>query len=298
MSALRGRIRPGSQHRCSRTERGRRCRRRSRSCERSTSSFSSLSAAGRSCSLAGLGRATIETRSRLVAAACRSCVPARVRGAHGDPAPGSGCGRLRPPRGAPLGRRLRRCSARGSAPSGSCRQGSRWRVRCCSPRSRRVPALTPAALVPAALSLLTPSLSGHASVSGKIALVADIAHVTAAAVWVGGLAALVLALVWAGTERWELAASAVPRFSGIAVVAVSWLIASGTISGYLQVRALPRALGDHVRPAAARQARSRPAAARARLLQQPPGGATAARPARLRGGADTLPPHRRRQSLP
>ena len=93
-------------------------------------------------------------------------------------------------------------------------------------------------LAPAALLLLTPSLSGHASVSGNIALVADVAHVTAAAVWVGGLAALVLALVWAGTERWELAASAVPRFSGLAVVAVSWLIASGTISGYLQVRAL------------------------------------------------------------
>ena len=61
---------------------------------------------------------------------------------------------------------------------------------------------------------------------------------TAAAVWVGGLAALVLALLWSGTERWELAVSAVPRFSGVAVVAVSWLIASGTVSGYLQVRAL------------------------------------------------------------
>ena len=97
---------------------------------------------------------------------------------------------------------------------------------------------TRAALAPAALLLLTPSASGHASVSGKIALVADVAHVTAAAVWVGGLAALVLALLWAGTERWELAVTAVPRFSGFAVVAVSWLLASGTTSGYLQVRAL------------------------------------------------------------
>jgi copper transport protein len=103
---------------------------------------------------------------------------------------------------------------------------------------RRVEALGWTALVPAALLLLTPSASGHASVSGRIALVADVAHVTAAAVWVGGLAALVLALAWAGAERWELAVSAVPRFSGLAVVAVSWLIASGTTSGYLQVRAL------------------------------------------------------------
>jgi len=103
--------------------------------------------------------------------------------------------------------------------------------------SKRLHVAARAALVPAVLSLLTPSLSGHASVSGRIALVTDVAHVTAAAVWVGGLAALVLALLWAGAERWELAVSAVPRFSGLAVVAVSWLLASGTISGYLQVRA-------------------------------------------------------------
>ena len=103
---------------------------------------------------------------------------------------------------------------------------------------RRIPVLTVAALAPAAAMLLTPALSGHASVSGKIAFVTDVAHVTSAAVWVGGLAALVLALLWAGRDRWPLAADAVPRFSGIAVVAVSWLIASGTISGYLQVRAL------------------------------------------------------------
>ncbi len=103
---------------------------------------------------------------------------------------------------------------------------------------RRLPLLTTAALVPAAVMLLTPALSGHASVSGRIAFVTDVAHVVAAAVWVGGLAALVLALLWAGTERWQLAADAVPRFSGLAVVAVSWLIASGTVSGYLQVRAL------------------------------------------------------------
>ena len=50
-----------------------------------------------------------------------------------------------------------------------------------------------------------------------------------------------------GRERWELAVSAVPRFSGFAVVAVSWLIASGTVSGYMQVRALR---GLWIRPTA------------------------------------------------
>ena len=104
--------------------------------------------------------------------------------------------------------------------------------------SRRVPELALSAVTTAALMLVTPSLSGHASVSGGVALVADMAHLLAAAVWVGGLAALVLALVWAGRERWELAADAVPRFSLLAVGSVSVLIVSGTVSGYLQVRAL------------------------------------------------------------
>jgi copper transport protein len=103
---------------------------------------------------------------------------------------------------------------------------------------RRLGVLAAVALAPAGALLLTPALSGHASVSGRIAFVTDVAHVVAASVWVGGLAALVLALVWTGVERWSLAAAAVPRFSGFAVVAVSWLIASGTISGYLQTRAL------------------------------------------------------------
>jgi copper transport protein len=103
---------------------------------------------------------------------------------------------------------------------------------------RRVPAVTPSALAPAATALLTPSLSGHASVSGGIALVADVAHVVAASIWVGGLAILVLALVWAGGERWQLAVEAVPRYSLLAVGAVSALLLSGSTSGYLQVRAL------------------------------------------------------------
>lgn len=94
------------------------------------------------------------------------------------------------------------------------------------------------ALVPAALLLATPSASGHASVSGGFTFIADLAHVTAAAVWVGGLAALLLALVRAGVQRWELAVSAVPRFSLLAVGAVSVLLVSGVTSGYLEVRAL------------------------------------------------------------
>ncbi|HMI70010.1 MAG TPA: copper resistance CopC family protein, partial [Solirubrobacteraceae bacterium] len=59
-------------------------------------------------------------------------------------------------------------------------------------------------LVPAAALVPTPSLSGHASVTGDFALVSDVVHVAAAAVWTGGLAFVVLALLAAGEQRWPL----------------------------------------------------------------------------------------------
>jgi copper transport protein len=92
------------------------------------------------------------------------------------------------------------------------------------------------AVPPACLLVAAPSASGHASVSGGFALVSDLVHVGAAAAWVGGLATVVLALVWTGNERWELAARIVPRFSTAAVGAVAALVVAGVTNGYLQVR--------------------------------------------------------------
>jgi copper transport protein len=85
--------------------------------------------------------------------------------------------------------------------------------------------------------VFTPGLSGHASVTGIGSVIADAAHVLAAATWTGGLAFVVAALVMAKGHRWPLAAVAVPRFSTTAVVAVAVLLVAGTINGYLQVRA-------------------------------------------------------------
>jgi copper transport protein len=103
-------------------------------------------------------------------------------------------------------------------------------------RGRAATATTVAALALAAGLVVTPGLSGHASVSGAGAVVADAAHVQAAAVWTGGLAFLALGLALTGRKRWELAATSVPRFSTTAVVSVAILIVAGTINGYLQVR--------------------------------------------------------------
>ena len=94
-----------------------------------------------------------------------------------------------------------------------------------------------AALLLAAGLVVTPGLSGHASVSGPISIVADGAHVLAAGAWTGGLAFVVLGLVLTRDDRWGLAATSVPRFSTLAVGSVAILIVAGTLNGYLQVRA-------------------------------------------------------------
>ena len=57
-----------------------------------------------------------------------------------------------------------------------------------------------------------------------LALILDIAHVTAAAVWIGGLAALALAL-WTGDGRLRLPLAR--RFSGLALVSVVLLAGTG-----------------------------------------------------------------------
>ena len=100
------------------------------------------------------------------------------------------------------------------------------------------PAIRVVALLLAAGLVVTPGLSGHSSVSGPVSVVADAAHVQAAAVWTGGLAFVAIGLVLARSERWRLAAVSVPRFSTMAVVSVAILVVAGTINGYLQVRVL------------------------------------------------------------
>jgi copper transport protein len=104
--------------------------------------------------------------------------------------------------------------------------------------ARRGSAPLQAAILVLAVALVpTPSLAGHARVRGNLALASDIVHVTSAAVWTGALAVVVAALLAAGTERWPLAARAVPRFSNLAVVAVGALLVSGSVNGYEEVGA-------------------------------------------------------------
>jgi len=119
-----------------------------------------------------------------------------------------------------------------------------------------VPALRPpnpwkvaALLVPLAFVALEPALSGHPSTQSPVALLfpANVLHVVAMAVWVGGLAALVLVLPAATRalpppDRSRLLAAALARFSPLALICVAAVLLSGAGQAYAYVRDLDNLL--------------------------------------------------------
>jgi copper transport protein len=99
--------------------------------------------------------------------------------------------------------------------------------------------------------LATVSLTGHAGTSSPLALGigADVAHLAAGAIWVGGLIGLA-ALAFPATrrrsdgERVSLLAPVVSRFSNLAVWSVALLVATGTIRGWMEIRTLAGLTGE------------------------------------------------------
>jgi copper transport protein len=112
--------------------------------------------------------------------------------------------------------------------------------------ARAAPPERPAAIaaVLAAPLVLMPGLASHARAAGALDVVVDAAHVAGAAVWVGGLAALALALLAAGPGRAALARAAVPRFSAIAVGSVVVLTAAGTVAAWRRLGPVSDLWGD------------------------------------------------------
>jgi copper transport protein len=86
--------------------------------------------------------------------------------------------------------------------------------------------------------LATVSLTGHA-VSGDLvplAFVTDVVHLSAVSVWLGGLAVLVVALLWQGADTpGDEVEAVVGRFSTVAFAAVVAIVASGAVQGWRQV---------------------------------------------------------------
>jgi copper transport protein len=96
----------------------------------------------------------------------------------------------------------------------------------------------PAAVVVAVGLLLTPGLSGHAG-SGDyvpLAVVADVVHLGGVSLWLGGLVVL-LAVVLRRKHLEELRA-VVPRFSQLALVAISVIVVSGAFQAWRQLGGL------------------------------------------------------------
>ena len=108
-----------------------------------------------------------------------------------------------------------------------------------------------AALLPPLLALaLLPALGGHAGVQPPVALnaPANVLHVLAVSVWLGGVAVLVLVLRGATRElgpadRTRALAAAVGRFSALAGIAIAVLLATGVLQAVLGI-SVPRELLD------------------------------------------------------
>ncbi|MBI4233432.1 MAG: copper resistance protein CopC/CopD [Chloroflexi bacterium] len=105
-----------------------------------------------------------------------------------------------------------------------------------------------AGLGAAILLLLTVTLNSHAAATGEAFTIAmDSLHLVAAALWLGGLFHLVLALfpaLWGAQQeaRGALLRALVPRFSALAVPCVAVLILTGLYSWWVQVGVLLPAL--------------------------------------------------------
>jgi copper transport protein len=89
---------------------------------------------------------------------------------------------------------------------------------------------------------LTPALAGHAATTDPSWLLvpANVLHVACMAVWVGGVALLLLALPAATrpldpAARTGLLAEAVSRFSTLALAAVAGIVASGTLQAIVEI---------------------------------------------------------------
>lgn len=107
----------------------------------------------------------------------------------------------------------------------------------------------PALLVSLGFVALEPALSGHPSTQSPVALLfsANVLHVLAVSVWLGGLAALLFVLPAATREleppgRSRLLAASLARFSPIALLCVAVILFTGLGQAYAYVRDLDNLL--------------------------------------------------------
>ena len=89
------------------------------------------------------------------------------------------------------------------------------------------------------LLLAGSTLTAHAAAAGAIGIMADLAHLFAVAVWMGGLASLLVVLrAAAPADRGPLARTLVPRFSAVAGVSLGIVVVTGLYNTWLEVPSL------------------------------------------------------------
>jgi copper transport protein len=110
-----------------------------------------------------------------------------------------------------------------------------------APRARRW--LVPLLVIGCAYPVTTPAFAGHPSVESPVAVMfpADVIHVLASSVWVGGVAFLLMALPAATRaleppDRTRLLLATLARFSPIALASVVALAVTGLVQAYIDVR--------------------------------------------------------------
>jgi len=108
----------------------------------------------------------------------------------------------------------------------------------------------PAAAVPLLALALLPALSGHAATQDPAAVLvpASVVHVLAAGTWIGGIAALAIALPAAtrrleGPDRAALLGGVLSRFSTLALAAVCGLVAGGVVQSGWELGGIGDLLG-------------------------------------------------------
>jgi putative copper export protein/methionine-rich copper-binding protein CopC len=96
----------------------------------------------------------------------------------------------------------------------------------------------PAAITAGLAGIILLIVAGHASaVEGQAAIVAGVVHVAAVGIWLGGVAGLLLLLVW---PAWitgsapPLLRTVVPRFSALALASIGLVIATGAYSAWVE----------------------------------------------------------------
>jgi copper transport protein len=97
--------------------------------------------------------------------------------------------------------------------------------------------------IPAAFVVMVPAFAGHGTTQDPVAVMfpANVIHVAAMTLWVGGLFALLFVLPAAtrrleGSDRTRLLSGALLRFSPLALGAVTVLLATGLVQSFVEVR--------------------------------------------------------------